>query len=209
MLSVESLLDFSAPDCYGMTIMHYLAWSGYTSLETFKRCFQKCPMPATAVGKGGKTMLHFAAERGNIPIVEYLLKNYANEIIHIRDNTGGTAIHSAVRSKRAARIIDTLVAYGADLWSENARQETALHCAFRVGNSLTSNAVFSRVNSMITSSGRASSTLPRKLELGLTAHPLIQLFLDCKQPCLGSVAKGSERPAAMFLDSFSTAENNA
>lgn len=129
MSSVEELLDFSATDYQGMTIMHYLAWSSLTLLETFRRCHHHSRLSLTAIGNHGRTMLHFAAERGNVSIVKYLLKIGSPDLVNIRDNFGATALHSAVNSKRASRVIQELVMHGADLWATNNNYQLAHHCA--------------------------------------------------------------------------------
>ena len=129
MTKVENFIDFLTPDCYGMTIMHYLAWSSQTTVETFGRCYRRCHLPMSAVGKNGRTILHFAAERGNNQLVEYILQNSTPDLVHARDDTGGTALHSAVLSKRASETIPILVSHGADVWAKDKNNHSALHRA--------------------------------------------------------------------------------
>lgn len=129
MMALETLFDFSALDSYSMSIMHFLAWSSQTSVENFESCYRWCRIPLTAAGKNGRTMLHLAAERGNIPLVEYILRSSTVDLVNIRDDFGRTALHSAIMSKRASEIIRILTLYGADLWAKDKRDESALHRA--------------------------------------------------------------------------------
>lgn len=78
-------------------------------------------------------MLHFAAQRGNRAIIEYICDSVLSFNINSRDIYGNTVIHYAVESKRASSIIPMLVTQGADIWARNLHGQTALHLAARLG----------------------------------------------------------------------------
>jgi hypothetical protein len=73
----------------------------------------------------GKSLLHYASERGNIPLIEYLC-SFSNPGINLSDSTGRMPRHYAVRSRRV-QAIDLLVAKGADLGSVGAIGRTTLN----------------------------------------------------------------------------------
>lgn len=79
-------------------------------------------------------MLHLAAQRGNIPVVEYLIHAAKDPNIDRRDSRGRTVLHYAVENKRACDTLTILVSHGADIWARDCREQSALHHAAKLGN---------------------------------------------------------------------------
>ena len=81
----------------------------------------------------GKSILHFAAQRGNTAIVKYFCDSVAGFDYNGRDVHGNTVLHYAVESKRASNIISILAAHGVDIRARNHRGQSALHLAAKLG----------------------------------------------------------------------------
>lgn len=128
------LLDFSTRDHRGMTLLHYLAWSSKTSDETFKRHHERNTFSLSTVDTEGRSMLHLAAQRGNVPVVEYLICAAKDFNINHSDNRGRTVLHYGVENKRACDTITALISHGADIWARDCHERSALHHAAKVGN---------------------------------------------------------------------------
>ena len=71
-------------------------------------------------------MLHFAAQRGNRAIVEYIFHVATRLDVNGKDCRGMTALHYAVESKRACEIIELLMSWGADIWATDHQGRSAL-----------------------------------------------------------------------------------
>ena len=65
-------------------------------------------------GHNGWTLLHYAAEHGDLPIVQVLLAHGGESLLHERDNGGATPLCRAVTWLHLG-VVKALVAYGADM----------------------------------------------------------------------------------------------
>ena len=117
-----------------MSLLHYLAWSSKTSAETFKRQHERSAFSLKTVDATGRSMLHLAAQRGNVPVVEYLVCAAKDFNINHSDNRGRTVLHYGVENKRACDTITALVSHGADIWARDRHERSALHHAAKIGN---------------------------------------------------------------------------
>jgi ankyrin repeat protein len=121
--------EIMAPDTSGMTIVQYAAWSSKSEprhLVPYLRSGEIYPFLARDYA--GRLLLHFAAHRGNIPMLEYLLSLPHDIGLKVRDMGGQSALHYAVQSKRT-EAINLLVSNGADLNAVDIKGWTVLHCA--------------------------------------------------------------------------------
>ncbi len=85
-------------------------------------------------GKGDKTPLMIAAEKGNLAACQFLLSKGAD--IHARDTNGNTALMLAVK-KGKIDTIRTLISAGADIHAVNVFGETALILAAKKTEEIT------------------------------------------------------------------------
>src|SRR5215469_9452268 len=89
-----------------------------------------------AAGEGGMTELHHAAYRGDLDAVVAAIQDRAN--VDAPDHGGWTAMHWLVDMGMVGggreRILDVLVAAGADLGARNLEGSTPLMIACRAGN---------------------------------------------------------------------------
>ncbi|XP_078447176.1 ankyrin repeat family protein [Wolffia australiana] len=75
---------------------------------------------------GGATLLHSAAARGHVEVIEGLLKLYGDALAHVKDGRGNASIHVAAFRGHAAAV-NALVSTSADLANEEG--DSALHVA--------------------------------------------------------------------------------
>ena len=102
---LESLL----PDSEGMSITHYLAWSSKSTLEIFQRGHLYDDADMLSADSFGRTCVHFAASRGNLEVLSYLVRRVSAEEVDKKDIQGRTPFHYAAGSSRASGVIDILV----------------------------------------------------------------------------------------------------
>ena len=128
LLAHAYLLDYSVRDGRGKTLLHHLAWSSRTSRETFGRVSERSGRINNVVDGEQRSVLHHAAQRGNIAIVEYILASRDSNI-NLKDKGGRTPLHYAIESSRSSAIIEILASNGADINAKDDGGWTALHLA--------------------------------------------------------------------------------
>lgn len=133
-LMKDDWLENMSPDSEGMSITHFLAWSSTSTPEIFQRGHLYDDADLLAADSFGKNCLHFAASRGNLGVLSYLLKQVSSEDVEKKDIHGRTPLHYAVESSRAARVIDTLVGRGCNIRAVDDTGRTAIHWAARRNN---------------------------------------------------------------------------
>jgi ankyrin repeat protein len=132
LLHKEEVEDLQGCDADGMSITHYVAWS---SQSTYLDILASIPSESMALlvtrDYLGRSAIHFAAQRGNIEVLQQLVKNHTT--INCRDREGRTALHYAVESKRV-EAISVLVSNGADIRALDSKGRTPLHRAAAKNN---------------------------------------------------------------------------
>ncbi|KAL8919868.1 MAG: hypothetical protein Q9172_004773 [Xanthocarpia lactea] len=104
-------------DASGMTLAHYFSWTHQSSPTDFQ--FPNISTHLRARDAAGRTPLHFASQRGNIPVMQYLLSQYQYPARMQPDNQGNTALHEAVQSSRAPAALALLLMHGFSLKQRN------------------------------------------------------------------------------------------
>jgi len=74
----------------------------------------------------GRNFLHFAASRGTLGMLSYLVKRVSSKDIEKKDIQGHTPFHRTIESSRAAGVIDTLVGKGYNVYAVDDTGRTAL-----------------------------------------------------------------------------------
>ena len=128
LLAHAYLLDYSVRDGRGKTLLHHLAWSSRTSRATFGRVSERSGRMNNVVDGEQRSVLHHAAQRGNIAIVDYILARRDSNI-NIKDKSGRTPLHYAIESSRSSAVIEILASNGADINAKDDGGWTALHLA--------------------------------------------------------------------------------
>jgi serine/threonine-protein phosphatase 6 regulatory ankyrin repeat subunit A len=121
--------EIMTADTAGMTILQYVAWSSKSQPEhlvPYLQCGEIYPFLARDYA--GRSLLHFAAQRGNTAILKYFLSLPHDAGLKIRDISGQSVLHYAVHSKRT-EVIDLLISNGADINVVDKKGRTILHCA--------------------------------------------------------------------------------
>lgn len=73
-LSRDDWLENMLPDSEAMSITHYLAWSSKSTVEIFQRGHLYDDTDLLSADRLGRTCLHFAASRGNLGVLSYLIR---------------------------------------------------------------------------------------------------------------------------------------
>ncbi|CAI6340834.1 unnamed protein product [Periconia digitata] len=128
-------LDPWTQDHEGMTFLHFLCWSSRSTMELLQRIELQDNQSYKSKGSCldlkdsfGRSMLHFAAQRGNIELVQFFLARPNVDMLAKPDWHGKTLLHYATESSRV-HTIDLILRAGFDL---NARDDsgcTLLHQA--------------------------------------------------------------------------------
>ena len=79
-------------------------------------------------------MLHLAAQRGNVPVIEYILHEAKDFDMNHSDSRGRTVMHYGVENKRASDTITALVSHGATIRVRDRHDRSPLHHAAKLGN---------------------------------------------------------------------------
>lgn len=107
-LMSDAWLEHTTPDAEGMSISHFLAWSSRTTLLTFLRARSCDEADLLAVDASGRNCLHFAAARGNLRVLEYLVSRVGPDDVVRGDAHGRTPVDHAGGSSRAVAVVDVL-----------------------------------------------------------------------------------------------------
>jgi ankyrin repeat protein len=135
-------LDLSLQDRRGMTIMHWACWTRKSTPKDIANGYGSPTMagmkhgaysPLNIRDNCGKSILHFAVERGNIPVVELLLSTPQAEALSAADFSGCNLLHYSVASYRI-QLIDFFLQRGFDLNSTDNKSRTVMHYAAMRGN---------------------------------------------------------------------------
>ena len=117
-----------------MTILQYVSWSSKSSPEHFLLHLRQGQiLPFVSRDAEGRSVLHFAAQRGNLSILNYVLSLSRHVDVDARDIRGQTPLHYAVQCKRT-ETIDLLVARGSRVRAIDTNGCTVLHCAVMHNN---------------------------------------------------------------------------
>ena len=130
----DDWLENLLPDSEAMSITHYLAWSSKSTLGIFQRGHLYDDADILSADNSGRTCLHFAASRGNLEVLSYLVRRVSAEEVDKKDIQGRTPFHYAAESSRASGVIDILVGQGCNIHAVDDRERTALHWAARWNN---------------------------------------------------------------------------
>lgn len=110
----------------GMTIVQYAGWTSKSETTHLSAYLKEQPYLTLSSDIKGRNLLHFACERGNTSLLEYLLQSQPALDIARPDSEGCMPIHYAARSRRVAAI-DLLMQVGADIKAKSAQGWTVLH----------------------------------------------------------------------------------
>lgn len=122
-------IENDARNSRGMTLLHFVAQSTKSTVDTVKRLVERgCPTDAALKDYRGRSALHLAAQRGNTAVISYLVGLGAHVDVRCRDGRGRTALHYAVESRRT-EAIKIMVGQGADIRAKDYHGRSILHHA--------------------------------------------------------------------------------
>ncbi len=125
----DDCLENMLPDSEVMSITHFLAWSSKSTPEIFQRGHLHDDADLLSADVLERTCLHFAASRGDLGVLSYLVNRVSSEDVERRDIQGRTPFHYAAESSRAVAIIDMLVGRGCNIYAVDDTGCTAFQWA--------------------------------------------------------------------------------
>jgi ankyrin repeat protein len=130
-------IDEEVRDSQGMTVFHFAAWSSKSGSQICRNYVERCNGGLTgnilSKDHSGRSVLHYAAERGNLAMIKYILGLPGKLDIDCKDLDGRTALSYAAETKRC-EVIEMLKGRGGNLRCADSRGRTPLHHAARRGN---------------------------------------------------------------------------
>lgn len=118
-------LEFSTIDCWGMSVLHYMAWSSKTPAELFESYYDEKQANMIGVDSKGRSLLHLAAQRGNRAIVGFLL-SHSQKTGHYIGSQIQAALDYAKGSKREQEIRALLWEHETCLQTRSGLKNTCL-----------------------------------------------------------------------------------
>ena len=131
--SYKDTLEVDVQDDQGLVLLHYIAWSSKSKVTDIQHLISADTSRAFTRDNEGRSLLFFAAERGNLEILEYILSLPQKPGLTDTDSRGMSLMHYAVRSKRV-HAINLLYDSGCPARIVDHNQQTALHHAVKRGN---------------------------------------------------------------------------
>ena len=129
-LTSEDLLESVGPDSVlGMSISHFLAWSSRTTPQEFKSGRVCDATDLWATDNLGRSCSHYAAFRGNLGLLQWLLDQASPVELFKKDSSGESIIHCAARSSRMVAVIELLRSKGLEMSAVDNEQQDVLHHA--------------------------------------------------------------------------------
>ena len=162
-----------------MHLLHYLARSSKSTVADIRPFMAKSASYIFAKDHEGRSVLFFAAERGNLIVLEYLLVLPNRPSLSETDVNGLSLMHYAVKSSRA-QTVDVLHNHGCEIDAVDENNQTALHHAVRMGN-----------------------LEGAKRLLALNGHKLLEVADVCGLTPLGLAVSVKELDLAAYLRSIS------
>lgn len=170
-------------DRNGLTPAHYVAESNESTVQDLTSILARTHMSLLETDNDGRTLLHCAAQRGNLVLIEHLLQapnrqDGTSTVLRLLapDKKGRTPIFYAVGTKRAARALELLAPFPPGVAARDGQGRTVLHEAAARGNVL---------------------AIRKLVEMGgATAAELTSVDSDGLTPLQLAVARGSAAAAA-------------
>lgn len=189
--------EMAVRDAFGMTILQYAAWSSKSESRHLECYVQGGHAYACIARDGaGRTLLHFAAQRGNLALLSYLLDLPVNPGVEALDADGQTALHYAVHSKRT-EAIDLLLMHGASPNAVDFKGRTLLHCAARRNNLVAARKVLELCGQRSVRARDRYGMTPAELAYQHKAYDVVAL--------LGYLTSGESSQADLVSQSFRAA----
>ena len=183
-------------DDRGMHLLHYFAWSSKSTVADIRPFLGGDASYVFAKDHEGRSILFFAAERGNCSILDHILKLPNRPRLSDTDVNGVSLMHYAVRSRRPQTIL-ILYHHGCSIRAVDKNRQTALHHAVKRGNIeaikqlilLDGSGLSNRVDS------RGQTPLELAIDIGKVE---IVAYLESIPPSLSTPTDDVDRSARQF-----------
>ena len=131
--SYRAAADMTLTDDRGMQLLHYIAWSSKSTIADIQPFLAGDDSHKDVKDDEGRSVLFFAAERGNFAILDHILNLPNRPHLADTDVNGMSLMHYGVRSRRV-QTIDVLFRHGCSTQTVDKNKQTALHHAVKRKN---------------------------------------------------------------------------
>lgn len=160
--------EIKIQDIHGQTALHLAANAGHRRVIDVLLEIKNDTV-AAIVDKDGRTALHMAAETDNENVVSALIRKH-QELVHIQDNSGQTALFRAVGSQRLATTNRLLKALGAAQPTAGEPGKAALQVALQEALQLAVNGEWQKGVELLSEQGVDLKTNLGQSALQLAVH---------------------------------------
>lgn len=129
----HEVIESAIVDDRGMHLLHYAAWSCKSTVTDIQPLLSTNVLDVFAKDHEGRSALFFAAERGNLAVLDHLLLLPDRPDLTDTDINGLSVMHYAVRSRRV-QAIDRLYHNGCSIHATDKHKQTVLHHAVKRRN---------------------------------------------------------------------------
>ncbi|KAK3533935.1 hypothetical protein QTP70_034933 [Hemibagrus guttatus] len=135
-LLLEHDTELDDADSFGMSALLLAAWFGHLKILKIlvsSGAKLNCENKVRHTGQNGLNLLHCAAQRGHIHILEYIMEDLEDVRLDRVDKSGKTAFHLAAEHGQL-EVTEYLIGMGCAHNIKDKEDNTALHLAAKQGN---------------------------------------------------------------------------
>uniref|UniRef100_A0AAQ4QMH3 Death domain-containing protein n=1 Tax=Gasterosteus aculeatus aculeatus TaxID=481459 RepID=A0AAQ4QMH3_GASAC len=115
---------------FGMNALLLASWFGHLKVL---QILVSCGAKLSSENKDGLSMLHCAAQRGHIRVLEFIMEDLEDVRLDRLDKSGKTALHLAAESGRL-EVVEFLIGMGCTHSLKDKEANTAVHLAAKCGH---------------------------------------------------------------------------
>ncbi|XP_035508456.1 ankyrin repeat and death domain-containing protein 1A isoform X2 [Morone saxatilis] len=116
---------------FGMNALLLASWFGHLKIL---QILVSCGAKLNCENKDGLSMLHCAAQRGHVSVLEFIMEDLEDICLDRADKSGKTALHLAAEHGQF-EVVEFLIGMGCTHGLKDKEENTAMHLAAKCGHS--------------------------------------------------------------------------
>ncbi|KAH8883402.1 ankyrin [Thozetella sp. PMI_491] len=186
----------NAKDHRGMTIAHYVAWTSRSTQNDLSTVLERSHVNITELDDSGRSVLHLAAQCGNLGLMSFLLETEYAEPLGECDLDGRSPLHYATQSSRTEDAIEMLIGCGFKIDAKDNAGCTTLHSAAACDNAAAIKKLIS-LGANVEARNLEGQT-PLQVALAWRAHAAVEYLRQFEAvPTMESATQRSEQDAQL------------